>query len=189
VFASTDPAYLELDWKTSTLGRMKCAASVVLLTLMLCVCAVAQSNIDFSGTYSLVSIKSANAPKKVPESTLAIVQHDGIVEVTRVADGRSLVSRYTLDGKECRNVTSGGVPSTDKAELKGKNVIIRSTVPLNASQPAASSVVTTERWELSKDSMLLTIHSKSEFSGMAVLDFSATEVYSRIANDSNVSSH
>lgn len=111
---------------------MKCAASVVLLTLMLCSSAVAQSSIDFSGTYRLVSIKSANAPKKIPESTLTIVQHGGILEVTRVTDGRSLVSRCTLDGKECRNVTSGGAPSTDKTELKGKNVVIRSTVPLNA---------------------------------------------------------
>jgi hypothetical protein len=144
---------------------------------------VAQNNIDFSGTYRLVSIKSDNAPKKVPGSTLTIIQREGIIERTTVTDGKPLVSRYTLGGKECKNVTSGGAPSTDKAQLKGKNIIIRSVVPLNVPPPAASSVVTTEKWELSKDSTTLAIHSKVEFPGMAMLDFSSTEVYSRLASD------
>jgi len=98
------------------------------------------------------------------------------------------VSRYTLDGKECKNLTSGGSPSTDKAQAKGKNIVIRSVVPLNAPPPAASSVVTTEKWELSKDSNTLTVHSKVEFPGLAMMDFSSTEVYSRLARDAPESS-
>jgi hypothetical protein len=100
-----------------------------------------------------------------------------------VTDGKTLVSRYTLDGKERKNVTSGGVPSTDKAPAKEKNIIIRSVVPLNAPPLAASSVVTTEKRDLSKDSNTLTVHSKLEFPGMAMLDSSSTELYSRLIPD------
>jgi hypothetical protein len=158
---------------------MKRAAFVLSLLLVLWVGALAQDNPDFSGTYHLVSIKADNPSKKLPASALTIVHREGIIERTDVTDGKSLVRRYTLDGKECKNVTSGGAPSTDRAELKGKNIIIRSIVPLNAPAPAASSVITTEKWELSKDSTKLTIHTKVEFPGMAMLDFSSTEVYSR----------
>ncbi|MGB9196251.1 MAG: hypothetical protein WCB53_04915 [Terriglobales bacterium] len=158
---------------------MKRAAFVVSLIVVLSVGVLAQDSPNFSGTYHLVSIKADNPAKKLPASTLTIVHREGIMERTEVTDGKSLVSRYTLDGKECKNVTSGGVSSTDRAELKGKNIIIRSIVPLNAPPPAASSAITTEKWELSKDSTTLTIHSKVEFPGVAMLDFSSTEVYSR----------
>jgi hypothetical protein len=158
---------------------MKRAAFVVSLAVMLCSGVFAQDSTNFSGTYRLVSIKASNPPKKLPASTLTIVQRDGNIERTEVTDGKSLVSRYTLDGKECKNVTSGGAASADKAQIKGKGIIIRSVVPLNAAPPAASSVITTEKWELSNDSTKLTIHSKVEFPGMAVLDFSSTEVYAR----------
>ena len=158
---------------------MKCTACVLSLLVVLCSGVVAQDSTDFSGRYRLVSIKSENPQKKVPASTLTIIHREGTIERTEVTDGKALVSRYTLDGKECKNVTSGGAPSTDKAQLKGKNIIIRSIVPLNAPPPAASSVITTEKWELSKDSTKLTIHSKVEFPGMAMLDFSSTEIFSR----------
>ena len=160
---------------------MKSIGTVVALVVLVCSSVVAQNGVDFSGTYHLLSIKSENAPKKVPDSTLTISQREGILERTTVTDGKPLVSRYTLDGKECKNVTSGGVPSTDKAQAKGKNIVIQSVVPLDAPPPAASTVVTTEKWELSKDSNTLTVHSKLEFPGMAMLDFSSTEVYSRVA--------
>jgi len=158
---------------------MKSVATVVVLVILICSSVVAQNGVDFSGTYRLVSIKSENAPRKVPDSTVRISQREGILERTTVTDGKSLVSRYTLDGKECKNVTSGGAPSTDKAQVKGKNISIRSVVTLNAPPPAASTVVTTEKWELSMDSNTLTVHSKVEFAGMAMLDSSSTEVYSR----------
>lgn len=162
---------------------MKSAATVVAIVVLLCSGVLAQNGVDFSGTYRLLFIKSENGSKKIPDSTLTISQHEGILERTTVTDGKTLVSRYTLDGKECKNVTSGGSPSTDKAQAKGKNIVIRSTVPLNAPPPAASSVVTTEKWELSKDSNTLTVHSKVEFPGMAMLDFTSTEVYSRLSRD------
>ena len=158
---------------------MKCTAGVLSLLVALCSGVVAQDSTDFSGRYRLVSMKSDNPQTKVPASTLTIIHREGTIERTEVRDGKALVRRYTLDGKECKNVTSGGAPSTDKAQLKGKNMIIRSIVPLNAPAPAASSVITTEKWELSKDSTRLTIHSKIEFPGMAMLDSSSTEVYSR----------
>jgi hypothetical protein len=159
---------------------MKRVALAVWLLVVPWVGVLAQGTPDFSGTYRLVSIKTDNPPKKLPVSTLTIAQREGIIETADVTDGKSsLVNRYTLDGKDCKNVTSGGAPSTDRAELKGKNIIIRSVVPLNAPPPAASSVVTTERWELSKDSAKLTIYIKVEFPGMAMLDFSSTQVYSR----------
>jgi hypothetical protein len=162
---------------------MKSAATVVTILVLFCSGVLAQNGVDFSGTYRLVSIKSENGSKKIPDSTLTISQREGVLERTSIRDGKTLVNHYTLDGKECKNVTSGGAPSTDKAQAKGKNIIIRSVVPLNAPPPASSSVVTTEKWELSKDSNTLTVHSKLEFPGMAMLDSSATEVYSRISRD------
>lgn len=164
-------------------GFMKSAVTVVAIPFLFCSGVLGQIGVDFSGTYRLVAIKSENGSNKIPDSTLTISQREGIIELTSVTKGKALVSRYTLDGKECKNVTSGGVPSTDKAQAKGKNIIIKSLVPLNAPPPAASSFVTTEKWELSKDSNTLTIHSKLEFPGMAMLDSSSTEVYSRIIPD------
>jgi hypothetical protein len=158
---------------------VQCIAGVLSLLIVLCSGVAAQDSTDFSGRYRLVAIKSESPSKKVPASTLTIIHREGTLERTEVTDGKVLVSRYTLDGKECKNITSGGAPATDKAQLKGKNIIIRSIVPLNAPAPAASSVITTEKWELSKVSAKLTIHSKIEFPGMAMLDSSSTEVYSR----------
>ncbi len=97
---------------------MKRAAFVLSLLLVLWVGALAQDNPDFSGTYHLVSIKADNPSKKLPASALTIVHREGIIERTDVTDGKSLVRRYTLDGKECKNVTSGGAPSTDRAGVK-----------------------------------------------------------------------
>jgi hypothetical protein len=161
------------------LGCMKRAAFVVSLSIVLCSGALAQANPDFSGTYHLVSIKADKPSKKLPASELTIAHRDGIIERTDVTDGKSLVRRYTLDGNASKNITSGGAASVDRAELKGKNIIIRSIVALNAPPPAASSVITTEKWELSKDSTKLTIHTKVEFPGMAMLDFSSTDVFAR----------
>lgn len=158
---------------------MKWTACVLLFLVLLPSGVVAQDSIDFSGRYRLLSIKSDNSPKTVPAWTLTIVHREGTIERTDVMDGKTRISRYTLDGKECKNVTSGGAPSTDEAQLKGKNIVIRSIVRLNTPPSTASSVITTEKWELSRDSTKLIIHSKVEFPGMAVLDSSSTEVYSR----------
>ncbi|MGB6668661.1 MAG: hypothetical protein WBE73_09975 [Candidatus Acidiferrum sp.] len=68
------------------------------------------------------------------------------------------------------------MPTVDKAEVKGKTLVIRSSYRLTNGVP----VHETQRWELSPDGKTLKIHRQTQFEGMSMLDETTNETYQRL---------
>jgi hypothetical protein len=138
---------------------------------------LAQTPPDFSGIYNLASLKGEHVAKKLPKTVLTVRQTQDSLEVIEAFDdGKTVTSKYSLDGKESKNTTSGGMPTADKVEVKGKNLIIRSTGVM----PNGVSILETQKWELSTDSKTLKIRRSNKFGGgMSMLDDSIDEIYRR----------
>ena len=115
---------------------------------------------SYSGKYSLQNRKASLGS----EATLEVVQGQDRVEVTRIDQGKRTTNRYALNGSEGNYASSGGVPGRCKAQLKGKQLILESTV-ISHPQPAATPVRihTRERWQLSADSKILAIRADVDF--------------------------
>jgi hypothetical protein len=100
-------------------------------SLLVAMTAVAQENPNFSATYALTALKSDDTAKTFLKDTLKVTQNAGILEIVESHDdGESLTKKYALNGGESNNATSGGVPTTDRAEIKGKTLVIRSSYRL-----------------------------------------------------------
>lgn len=138
--------------------------------------AVAQENPNFSGTYALTALKGDHTAKTLPKNIMKVTQNGETLEIVEsFDDGKTLTRKYALNGGESKNLTSGGVPTTDKAEIKGKTLIIRSSCHL----PTGVTVHETEKWDLSADSKTLKIHHQTQFDGMSMLDDTLNETYQR----------
>lgn len=156
-------------------GVMRIHSSLCCL-LLFATTAVAQENPNFSGTYALTALKGEHTPKTLPKNTMKVTQKEGTLEVVEsFDDGKTLTRKYALDGSESKNLTSGGVPTTDRAEIKGKTVVIRSSYRL----PTGVTVHETEKWELSADSKTIKIRQQTQFEGMSMLDDTLNETYQR----------
>ena len=137
---------------------------------------VAQESPDFSGTFTLTAVKAEHAAKTLPKITLKVVQNGSSLEIVESYDeGKTVSKKYTLNGGETKNLTSAGAPTTDKAETKGKTVVIRSSYRLSA----GTTVRETQKWELTADSKTLKIRRQTEFEGMSMLDDTMYETYQR----------
>jgi hypothetical protein len=139
---------------------------------------IAQETRDFSGTFVLTSLKGEkeNTAKKLPKIQLKVIQNGNSIEVVEtIDDGKTVTARYFLDGRESKNLTSGGVPTTDKAETKGQALVIRSSYRLANGGPVRE----TQKWELSADSRTLKIRRQTQFEAMSAMDFTMDEAYQR----------
>lgn len=67
------------------------------------------------------------------------------------------------------------MPTTDKAEIKGKTLFIRSSYRL----PSGVTVHETEKWDLSADSKTIKIRQQTQVDGMSMLDDALNETYQR----------
>jgi hypothetical protein len=152
---------------------------VMLFFVMASTC-VAAGNPDFSGSYTMKQSKSD--AQKGPARTLQVVQTSESIEVTEVADGKQTVNVYPLNGAERPYTSQDGAAGTCTAKLKGKDLILESFVAARP-QPGGPSATlhTKQRWELSSDLKVLTIHSDVDSSllpGMQVIP-SWSDVYVR----------
>jgi hypothetical protein len=122
---------------------------------------LAADALNYTGKYSLLNRKSASGGT---DQTLEVVQNENAIEVTMVAQGRRTTNRYPLNGSEGDYASPSGVPGKCKAQLKGKQLLLESTVVAHP-QPTASPVRmhTRERWQLSADSKTLTIQTDVDF--------------------------
>ncbi|SRR6266849_2764757 len=135
-----------------------------------------QESPDFSGNFALKSMKGDRVAKTLPKSLLKVVQNGTLLEIVETFDsGKTMTSRYALDGNESKNTTEGGVPTVDKAEVKGKTLVIRSSYRLTNGVP----VHETQKWELSADARTLKIRRQTQFEGMSMLDETTNETYQR----------
>ncbi len=151
-------------------------SSLLFCVFFIALATLAQETPDFSGTYSLTGQDGQNAPKKLPKAILKVVQNGSSLElVETIDDGKPFIRKYVLNGGETKNFTSSGTPLTDKAEIKGKTLVIRSSFHL----PTGTAVHETDKWELSADLKTLKIRRQTEFERMSMLDDTMNEKYQR----------
>jgi hypothetical protein len=144
--------------------------------LLFAIISLAQETANFSGTYALTALKGEHTAKTLPKNIMKVTQNGSSIEVVEsFDDGKGLTRKYALDGGESKNLTSGGVPTTDKAEIKGKTLVIHSSYRL----PTGVTVHETEKWDLSADSKTIKIRQQTQFDGMSMLDDTLNETYQR----------
>jgi hypothetical protein len=150
---------------------------VLLLTTPLL---IAQSTPDFSGVFLRTSItdkapsSKARLFNKVAPVILEVSQSAESLEITSHLNGETFTSHYHLGDVPNQ-------PNMETAEIKGKNLVIKSQAALEtypglgvqvpvqvSSYPTA--ILATEKWELSKDLQTLTIRRKvAHIEGKTVL--------------------
>jgi hypothetical protein len=140
---------------------------------------------SYTGKYSLQERK--NGPVS-SDPDIQVVQTENDLEVTTLSGGKRTINRYLLNGSEGDYVGPGGVSGKCKAQFKGKQLILESTV---ASRPQPNAPIvrqhTKQRWQLSADSKTLTIQTDVDFpdfpasvSAAVAGDTSGKEKYIRI---------
>lgn len=99
-----------------------------------------------------------------PAVTLDVVQTDGAIEITRVDSQGSTSNQYPLNGTEQDCSGPGGVAGKCKAQLKGKSLILETTVvSRDLTSGTTVHMRTVEQWQLSSDSKTLTIKVHVDF--------------------------
>ena len=142
------------------LTRSMFRAALLLICILLAVQSLttAQQRPDFSGVFIRTTPTGQTSATPV---ILEISQSPEILSVTARLNGETLITNYDLGFILQR---SGAT-----AQIKGKNLIVRSwteselpTTRLGV-VPYATSIRTTEKWELSSDLQTLTIHRKFDY--------------------------
>ena len=145
--------------------------------------AVAQQAPDFSGTYILKSSgmsdsrSSAHVPNVMWERVIKrVVQDSTSVTITLQGRAGEVTREYKLDGTKIRGEEPDGTPTVEWAEIKGKKLIIRSSIKTKG---ALQDVLKTQKWELSKDLKTLTVYEQLQAEGMHIVNDSLTISYTR----------
>lgn len=137
---------------------------------------------DFSGKYTLT--KSEAPQKDHRTGSLSVVQTSNEIQINRTwtdKKGSSQESNtFFLDGRDSTYTSSGGARGKGNVEFKGESLLVRAVVVTrpDASQPSVE-IRMTERWQLSKDSKTLTVHTSLKSPSVPSLDISTTEKYTR----------
>jgi hypothetical protein len=148
--------------------------------------AAAQQVPDFSGTYVLKSparsdsYNSASSNVMVGRVITKVVQDSNSVEVVFRSVGRgTFTCKYNLDGSEIQSAEPDGTPTVEHAEIKGKTLVIRSSIKVATGALKGVPVLRTEKWELSKNVRTLTVRQRTEVQGMHMQDDLLTVIYQR----------
>jgi hypothetical protein len=154
---------------------MKATASALLLLLLLS-SASAQEKPDFSGLYLLNTTKPGKHQKASPPIYLRVTQSERGLEASFTEGGQTRTRKYFLDGSPSVNPTEGAGSSKDMARLKGKALLIESVV-----QVRGTVLHIKDKWQLSRDSQTLTIHSSVEGASLGITTDlgSLDQVYTR----------
>jgi hypothetical protein len=124
----------------------------------------AQDRPNFSGSYVLAWPKPEIRHGKTQRpSELKVVQHGRVLKASLTERGKTRTSTYYLDGTESKNVAAGGAPSSDKATIKYRTLLIESTVRV----PKATLAIE-QKWQLSPDSRHLIIQITATATAAAV---------------------
>jgi hypothetical protein len=99
-----------------------------------------------------------------PPVTLDVVQNEETITITRVDPGGKTSNLYPLNGTEEDCISPSRVSAKCKAQLKGKSLILETTVASRDQESGALvRIRTVEQWQLSGDSKTLTIKVHVEF--------------------------
>jgi len=144
--------------------------------------AFVKAPVDFSGTY--VSVPS-NPKKPGPGVTITIVQTDDAMEKTYVADGKTTVSHFPLDGSAGVYTAPGGQVGKGMARWKANDLLIETFVSVTRPDGPTIHFHEKEKWQLSPDRKTLKIRVETESPDMpadivsaAIPAFTAT--YTRV---------
>ncbi len=105
-----------------------------------------------------------------------VVQDRNSVTITLQGRAGEVTREYRLDGGKIAGEEPDGTPTVEWAEIKGKKLIIRSSIKTKG---APVDVVKTQKWELSKDLKTLTVHEQLQAEGTHVMNDSLTISYTR----------
>jgi len=165
---------------------MRTVSAMCVLAVLIAV-AVAQQVPDFSGTYVLKSharsdsYRSASSNVMLGRVIRKVMQDNDSVEIVFVLVGRgTFTCKYRLDGSEIQSAEPDGTPTVEHAEIKGKTLIIRSSIKVASGALKGVPILRTEKWELSKDLKTLTVHQRTEIQGMHMQDDLLTVTYQRL---------
>ena len=142
-------------------GKMK-TLMVVVITMLFCSVASAQSPVNFSGNWAFNESKSnlGDGPMRMAPITIAVTQEGNNLSTERTMTGRDgneikMSGKYTLDGKECENsgFMNMKMKSTVTWAADKKSFTIASTTVFNMNGESME-MKSTEIWKLEGDKTL-----------------------------------
>ena len=147
------------------------------------VCARAASGtVDFSGAYSLKSVKGEEAPGPGDALSVQIVQTATEIKLTAIIDGHAKTEEFGLSdaGVKCKD--SDGGDATCTAQWKGKTLVLNKSYTAHPTENGPDvEMHTRERLDLSSDRKTLMIRTDTKAPDYPALQMSdaTTEVYTR----------
>jgi hypothetical protein len=133
------------DLKPTEQGRGTAGTLLFAFLLLLTATALGQQNPDFSGVYVMKSLTTSTSivrayPWKTLEgkTLLKVVQNGSALEVALTSDGKTITNTYVL-GSESQNTEPDGTPTSDRAEMKGKTLVIHSSLHIKEWRPPGHS--------------------------------------------------
>ena len=137
---------------------------------------VAQQVPDFSGEYVLKSSGISDSRRSAYTGNVIrgrlvkkVVQNQDSIKITLEEDKNGEVTReYRLDGHKIRGEEPDGTPTLEWAEIKGKELIIRSSLKVASGALKGVPTIRTQKWEISKDLKTVTIRERLQAEGLHV---------------------
>jgi hypothetical protein len=166
---------------------MRRAVCLLCVSLMCLPSALSQKQgPDFTGSYVLKSFTRSDSSigytDKISagKGALSVVQTANSIEFSyTLPSGKTAVRRYNLDGSDSSNVDFDGTPRTERAILKGKTLIVKSTMNVPTGPLKGTPIDGTETWELSRDLKTLTSRAQLKSRGTHLLGDTFTAIYFR----------
>ena len=166
--------------------RIRAGAGLAVLsavTTFAPVCAMgASGTLDFSGSYSLKSVKGEDAPGPGDALAVQIEQTATEIKLTTIVDGHPRTEEFGLSdaGVKCKD--SDGGDATCSAQWKGKTLVLEKVYTAHPTQNGPDvEMHTRERLDLSSDRKILTIRTDTKAPDYPALQMSdaTTEAYAR----------
>ncbi|HTZ74454.1 MAG TPA: hypothetical protein VMB47_11070 [Candidatus Aquilonibacter sp.] len=164
---------------------MKKANAVMTVAMFLLFCgpavALAANMPDFSGSYTLKSVKGEDSPGPGDALSLQIAQTDAEIKITTVTDGVPTTATFSLKNNgECSGSNSGD--SKCSAQWNGKSLDLETVYTAHPTENGPDvEMHTRERLQLSSDKNTLTIKTETKAPQYPALEMApaTTEVYTR----------
>lgn len=162
--------------------KMSCGVLLVLLATLWAPVAVSAANMpDFSGTYTLKSVKGEDKPGPGDALSLQIAQTADEIKITTVTDGNPSTEIFPLSqGGHC-----GGTVAADSkctAQWTGKALDLEAVYTAHPTENGPEiEMHTRERVQLSSDGKTLTIRTETKAPDYPALEMTpaTTEVYEK----------
>ncbi len=137
---------------------------------------------DFSGSYSLKSVKGEDKPDSGDALSLQVAQTATEIKITTVTDGHPSTERFSLNQNGAKCTDADGGDATCTAQWKGKTLVLERVYTAHPTENGPDvEMHTRERLDLSSDGKTLTIRTDTKAPDYPALQMTddTTEVYAR----------